>query len=97
MTDLPLTEMGERNARRLGERLAGMVFEKVLCSPSQRARRTCELSGFGESAEVDTNLVEWNYGNYEGLRTTDILAKRADWRLFRDGCPRGESDRKSVV
>jgi probable phosphoglycerate mutase len=68
-----------------------MVFEKVLSSPSQRARRTCDLSGFGDSAEVDPNLVEWNYGDYEGLRTPDILAKRADWQLFRDGCPGGES------
>jgi probable phosphoglycerate mutase len=91
LTDLPLTERGERNARRLGERLAGMVFKMVLSSPSQRARRTCDLSGFGDSAEVDPSLAEWNYGDYEGLRTPDILAKRADWQLFRDGCPRGES------
>jgi broad specificity phosphatase PhoE len=91
LTDLPLTERGERNARRLGERLAGIVFEKVLTSPSRRARRTCELSGFGEAAEVDRNLVEWNYGDYEGLRTADIHAKRPDWQLFRDGCPGGES------
>jgi broad specificity phosphatase PhoE len=91
LTDLPLTERGERNARRLGDRLAGLVFEKVLSSPSQRARRTCELSGFGETAEVDRNLVEWNYGDYEGLRTSEIHAKRPDWQLFRDGCPGGES------
>jgi len=91
LTDLPLTERGERNARRLGARLAGLDFEKVLSSPSQRARRTCELSGFGAAAEVDRNLVEWNYGDYEGLRTPDILAKRPDWQLFRDGCPGGES------
>jgi broad specificity phosphatase PhoE len=90
-TDLPLTERGERNARRLGARLAGLVFEKVFTSPSQRARRTCELSGFGEAAEVDRNLVEWNYGEYEGLRTPEIRAKRPDWQLFRDGCPGGES------
>ena len=90
VSDLPLTERGERNARRLGERLTGMVFKQVLSSPSQRARRTCELSGFGESAEVDPNLVEWNYGDYEGLRTAEILAEQPDWQLFRDGCPGGE-------
>jgi hypothetical protein len=69
VTDLPLTERGERNARRLGERLAGLVFAKVFASPLQRAARTCELAGFGNAAEVDRDLVEWNYGKYEGLRT----------------------------
>ncbi len=90
-TDLPLTERGERNARRLGERLAGLAFEKVLTSPSQRATRTCELAGFGTVAEADADLVEWNYGDYEGLRTGQIHAHRPDWELFRDGCPNGES------
>jgi probable phosphoglycerate mutase len=91
LTDLPLTERGERNARRLGERLARLTFEKVFTSPLERARRTCELSGFGQAAEVERNLVEWNYGDYEGLRTAEIRAKRPDWQLFRDGCPGGES------
>ena len=91
VTDLPLTERGERNAARLGERLAGLVFTKVLTSPLQRAMRTCELAGFGEAAGVDRDLVEWNYGDYEGLRTSEIHAKRPDWQLFRDGCPNGES------
>jgi probable phosphoglycerate mutase len=90
-TDLPLTERGERNARRLGERLAGLVFTKVFTSPSQRAARTCELAGFGTTAEVDPNLVEWNYGDYEGLRTVEIHSKQPAWQLFRDGCPNGES------
>jgi len=90
LTDLPLTERGERNARRLGERLAGLAFAKVFTSPLQRAARTCELAGFGSVAEVDRDLVEWNYGKYEGLRTTEIRAKRPDWQLFRDGCPGGE-------
>jgi len=90
LTDLPLTERGKRNARRLGERLAGMAFAKVLTSPLQRAARTCELAGFGAAAEVDRDLVEWNYGQYEGLRTVEIHAKHPDWRLFRDGCPDGE-------
>jgi len=91
LTDLPLTERGERNARRLGERLAGLPFAKVFTSPLQRAARTCELAGFGSTAEVDRDLVEWNYGNYEGLRTKVIRAKRPDWLLFRDGCPGGET------
>ena len=91
LTDLPLTERGERNAARLGERLAGSVFAKVLTSPLQRAARTCELAGFGAVAEVDRDVVEWNYGDYEGLRTAEIHAKQPDWELFRDGCPNGES------
>jgi broad specificity phosphatase PhoE len=91
LTDLPLTERGERNALRLGERLAGCVFAEVLTSPLQRAVRTCELAGFGAAAEVDPDLVEWNYGDYEGVRTAEIHATRPDWQLFRDGCPNGES------
>jgi broad specificity phosphatase PhoE len=91
LTDLPLTARGERNARRLGERLAGLVFENVLTSPLKRARTTCELAGFGPSATVDADLVEWNYGDYEGLTSPQIHATRPDWQLFRDGCPGGES------
>ncbi len=91
LTDLPLTGRGELNAKRLGKRLAGLVFAKVFTSPLQRAVRTCELAGFGAAAEVDPDLVEWNYGDYEGLRTVEIHAKRPDWQLFRDGCPNGES------
>ncbi len=91
LTDVPLTERGERNARRLGERLAGLAFAKVFTSPLQRAARTCELAGFRAAAEVDADLVEWNYGKYEGLRTVEIHAKHPDWQLFRDGCPGGES------
>ncbi len=91
LTDLPLTARGERNARRLGDRLAGLVFAKVFTSPLQRAFRTCELAGFGAVAVTDPDLVEWNYGEYEGLRTAEIRAKRPDWQLFRDGCPGGES------
>jgi broad specificity phosphatase PhoE len=91
LTDLPLTERGERNARRLQERLQGLTFAKVLTSPLQRARRTCELAGFGAVAEIDGNLVEWNYGEYEGRRSADIHRERPDWQLFRDGCPGGES------
>ena len=90
-TDLPLTKRGERNARLLGKRLAGLTFAKVFTSPLQRASRTCELAGFAAVAEVDHNLVEWNYGKYEGLRTAEIHATRPEWQLFRDGCPGGES------
>lgn len=90
-TDLPLTERGERNARALGERLAGLNFAKVFTSPLRRATRTCELAGFGAVAEVDRDLVEWDYGQYEGRRTAEIEAERPDWDLFRDGCPGGES------
>jgi broad specificity phosphatase PhoE len=87
LTDLPLTSNGERNARRLGERLKSMTFAKVFTSPLQRAVRTCELAGFGTAAETDPDLVEWNYGQYDGLRSAEILAKRPDWQLFRDGAP----------
>jgi broad specificity phosphatase PhoE len=90
-TDLPLTERGERNARALGERLRGLTFTKVFTSPLQRATRTCELAGFGRVAEIDPDLIEWDYGQYEGRRTVEIHAERPDWQLFRDGCPGGES------
>ena len=76
-TDIPLTESGERNARSLGERLRGMTFARVLVSPLQRARRTAELAGFGEQAEVDPDLIEWDYGEYEGLTTAEIRASTA--------------------
>ena len=91
LTDLPLTPNGERNARRLGERLKGMTFARVFTSPLQRAARTCELAGFGAVAETDPDLVEWNYGQYEGLCSAEIFAERPNWQLFRDGCPGGES------
>ena len=90
-TDLPLTEHGERNARRLGNQFRRRNFAQVFTSPLQRARRTCELAGFGGQAEVDRDLLEWNYGEYEGLRTAEIHAKRPGWELFRDGCPGGEA------
>jgi broad specificity phosphatase PhoE len=91
LTDLPLTERGERNARALGARLQGLPFAKVFTSPLQRATRTCELAGFAAVAQADRDLVEWDYGRYEGLRTKEILAQRPDWQLFRDGCPGGET------
>jgi len=94
LTDLPLTERGERNARRLKERLRGVTFAKVFTSPLQRATRTCELAGFGAVAEIDRDLLEWNYGEYEGRLTADIQRERPDWQLFRDGCPGGESPKE---
>jgi probable phosphoglycerate mutase len=91
LTDLPLTERGEENAHKLGERLRGPSFARVFTSPLRRAARTCELAGFGAQSEFDRDLLEWNYGEYEGLRTAEIHAKRPGWELFRDGCPGGES------
>ena len=90
-TDLPLTERGEENARSLRARLEGIEFTEVLVSPLQRARTTCELAGFGAVAKVTPDLMEWDYGDYEGQRTCDIRRERPDWYLFRDGCPGGES------
>jgi broad specificity phosphatase PhoE len=91
LTDIPLTERGAANARRLGERLKGLTFARVFTSPLQRASRTCELAGFGSIAEVDPDLVEWDYGQYEGLTTAEIRKKQPEWEIFRDGCPDGES------
>jgi len=91
LTDLPLTERGERNARRLGERLKGLTVARVFTSPLQRAMRTCELAGFGGSPVVDDDLVEWNYGVYDGKTTEEIHHQRPGWEIFRDGCPGGES------
>ena len=91
LTDLPLTAQGELEARRLGERLEGLVFAGVFTSPLQRAARTCALAGFGTIAKVEPDIVEWNYGAYEGRTSADIHAERPDWDLFRDGCPGGES------
>ena len=91
LTDLPLTPRGERNARRLGERLQGLPFAEVHASPLKRAARTCELAGFQTRAQVDGDLVEWNYGAYEGMTTEQIRRQRPDWDLFSDGCPGGES------
>jgi broad specificity phosphatase PhoE len=97
LTDLPLTEAGERTARRLGERLAGLTFDKVFTSPLQRAKRTCELAGFEAVAEVDCDLVEWNYGQYEGRTSAQIRAEHPGWQLFRDGCPGGESPQEAAA
>ncbi len=91
LTDLPLTEEGERNTKSLAERLGGLNFAAVFTSPLSRALRTCVLTGFGDVAKIDRDLVEWDYGEYEGRRSDDILLENPDWQLFRDGCPGGES------
>jgi len=91
LTDLPLTAHGQAEAVRLAERLAVLRFAAVFTSPLQRAVQTCELAGFGSTAEVEPDLLEWNYGAYEGRTSADILAERPDWQLFRDGGPGGES------
>jgi len=91
VTDLPLTHHGEEMARRLVDALAREDFSHVLTSPLQRARRTCELAGLAAEAEIDPDLMEWNYGDYEGLTPRQIHATTPGWMLFTDGCPAGES------
>lgn len=91
MTDIPLTEQGEKNAKQLGKRLKGLTFAKVFSSPLQRALKTCELSGFGKVVTPDPLLEEWNYGDYEGRTTREIQQTQPDWFIFRDGCPGGET------
>jgi probable phosphoglycerate mutase len=89
-TDLPLTEKGKDDARKFGEHLRGLAVVKVLTSPLHRAVCTCKLAGFSDF-EIEPDLVEWDYGKYEGLTSPEIYAQRPDWQLFRDGCPGGES------
>jgi probable phosphoglycerate mutase len=90
-SDIPLTRSGEEAARGVADRLQGQSFAAVWSSPSQRARRTCQLAGFGPAPEIRDNLAEWDYGAYEGLISKQIHELRPDWQLFRDGCPEGEA------
>jgi probable phosphoglycerate mutase len=90
-TDLALTENGERDGEKLGGRLKEYQFAAIWTSPRQRAQRTAELAGFGDRLVVEPDLAEWDYGDYEGIRTEEILEKDPNWFLFRDGCPNGES------
>jgi len=90
-TDIPLTEKGEHQASEIGRFLKGRNFAVVLTSPLLRARETCRLAGFGETAKEDPNLQEWDYGEYEGLTTNDIRKVRPGWSLWKDGVPDGES------
>jgi broad specificity phosphatase PhoE len=89
-TDLPLTWAGRRRAERIGAALAGRSFARVLTSPSLRARETCRLAGLGAQAEVREELLEWDYGSYEGRTTPEIRRERPGWLLWRDGAPGGE-------
>lgn len=91
LTDVPLTEQGERSASAMQDRLNQLNFARVFTSPLQRVSRTCEIAGFGNRAQTDSDLVEWDYGDYEGLRTAEIHQHHPDWQLFFDGCPGGES------
>jgi broad specificity phosphatase PhoE len=97
LTDLPLTPHGEELALKLKKRLEGMSFARVFTSPLQRAARTCALAGFGDVAEKMPDLVEWDYGDYEGVKTADIHKERPDWDLFKHGCPGGESVHQVTV
>jgi broad specificity phosphatase PhoE len=89
-TDLPLTEQGEQESRQLGEQLRSVIFERLFCSPLLRARQTCQLIGWNATVEIEPDLAEWDYGDYEGQRSIDIRRERPDWNLFADGCPHGE-------
>lgn len=97
LSDLPLNSHGEQQARLLGDRLKGLSFARIFTSPLRRARRTCELAGFAAQAESEPDLVEWNYGEYEGRTTAEIRRERPDWDLFRDGVPNGESPRDAAA
>ncbi|HEX4998262.1 MAG TPA: histidine phosphatase family protein [Terriglobia bacterium] len=96
-TNIPLTARGEDEAKELALRLQAVPFAHVLTSPRRRARRTCELVGLGPAADIEPDLAEWDYGDYEGMRSVDIRKTRPDWSLFRDGCPNGESPAQATV
>ncbi|MFL6548399.1 MAG: histidine phosphatase family protein [Povalibacter sp.] len=90
-SDIPLTSKGESDASALKPRLSQHTFAKIMCSPLRRARQTCELAGFGDVFETDENLLEWNYGEYEGQRTAEIRMQHPGWNAFEHGCPGGEN------
>lgn len=96
-TDLPLNEAGEEHARQIGERLSELHFAQVFTSPLQRASRTCSLAGFGEVAQINPDLVEWDYGRYEGKLSAEVQDERPGWELFRDGCPAGETPQEVAL
>ena len=90
-TDIPLTEVGRAQATLLHDLLAPRAFARVLSSPLGRALETCRLAGLGEQAELSDDLLEWDYGDYEGITTKQIREQRPGWYLWRDGCPGGET------
>lgn len=89
-TDIPLTQNGEDEARELGQHLKDIQFARVMTSPLQRAQQTCALVGLHQAPEIESDLTEWNYGDYEGDRSVDIRKEHPDWNIFQDGCPQGE-------
>ena len=97
LSDVPLTRHGEQQARALGARLKGLQFARTFTSPLQRALQTCELAGFAGAAESDPDLVEWDYGDYEGLTTSEIRCKNPTWDLFSAGCPNGETPQDMLM
>jgi probable phosphoglycerate mutase len=96
VSEIPLTARGEDEARALAPTFRALAFTRVLVSPRQRARRTCELAGLGATAETEPNLAEWGYGDYEGLTPAEIDQRRPGWEVFRDGCPGGESPQQAA-
>lgn len=90
-TDIPLTDLGREQAEVAGRRLKGRSFAMVLTSPLSRAADTCRIAGFGDVASVDDDLMEWDYGDYEGRKTVEIREERPGWSLWKDGVPKGES------
>jgi broad specificity phosphatase PhoE len=90
-TDIPLTPQGREAAEAIGRYLAGRKFALILTSPLERARETCRLAGYGDAAQIEPNLREWDYGDYEGKTTTEIRRLRSDWLLWREGVPNGET------
>ena len=93
-TDIPLSAHGEHESQQWATHLRSICFDHVLTSPLQRTRRTCELCGLSQTAQIEPDLAEWDYGDYEGQRSVDICATRPGWNLFRDGCPNGESPKQ---
>jgi broad specificity phosphatase PhoE len=96
VSDIPLTDNGRRLAERLRPVLAKETFVLILVSPQQRARETCTLAGIGDRAVVDPDIMEWDYGEYEGQTPEQILDATPDWMIFRDGCPGGETPERSL-
>ena len=95
-TDVPLNESGEAHARQLGEVLPPVAFSHIFMSPLQRAMKTCTLAGYADGAEINLDLLEWDYGLYEGQVTSDIVKQRAGWELFREAAPTANSRRRAA-